>query len=104
FCLKEFVDFYLAARIDCYARSFQMKLISVGLSADCINERIAKYLLAAFQFRENIIVGGINPNSRHFFPKAKRDTQLAQVVGQGFEYLCFTESQDDGRWHVHSTT
>ena len=67
--LKEFVDFYLATRIDRYAGSFEMKLISIGLAAYSVNERIAIDFFAALQFREYAIVGGVNSNLRHFLPE-----------------------------------
>src|SRR5258706_464195 len=72
-----------------------MKLIPIALAAHGINESVALYFLAALQFHKNTIAHGVDPNVCHLLRQTKRDTKLAQVVGQRFEDLPIQKLQKD---------
>jgi hypothetical protein len=57
------------------------------LATHSIDKSIAVHSLAAFQLRKNKIAFRVNPNPRHFFPQAKSDYELAQMVEERFDYF-----------------
>ena len=75
------VDFDFASRVGFHTGRREVEPITVRLTANGINERVALYLFSAFEFCKHAVTLRIDSNSRHFFAETEGRSHLAQMIG-----------------------
>jgi hypothetical protein len=94
--LERVVDFEFSARIRLEGSGFQTKRVSIGLTSHAVEERARLNFLAAFEFGEDAVAGGVESDARDLFTETKRRAHLPKVIGERLDDFAIDEIEDRG--------
>src|SRR5579883_2995087 len=91
--LEVLADRDLAALVGAQAGGIDVEQIAVGLASDGVQQRLAVYVLAAFQFGEDPVALRVEADRNHPLPQPKDSAQLPQLKAQALDDLPVHELQ-----------